>query len=279
MSLKRSRSSSPSEQQLDIQEQKDPFEGPKTTFSDTLGTELIQIAVGENGDQKTFHIHKKILCDRIPHFAQLLEDSHKSIIEFPEAHPNTFDVLMEWVYTDRLRAIFVLDDENAENATTVLHRSWSTKSLYPLADDLSLPELMDRVMDVERRFCCLQSSFYMPNEIKFIYDTVSKNSKLRKYIAELTAYTMRNEGKDLRLSTAQLLSAMQNEDFALDYLKISRRPKINDPRTGSGCRFHIHGKNEKCLAKDHCGEGKATILSVEDLEQKKASSLKKQRVS
>ncbi|TGO67082.1 hypothetical protein BOTNAR_0048g00120 [Botryotinia narcissicola] len=279
MSLKRSRSSSPAEQQLDIQEQKDPFEGLKTTFSDTLGTEVIQIAVGENDDQKTFHIHKKLLCDRIPHFAQLLEDSHKSIIEFPEAHPNTFDVLMEWVHTDRLRAIFVLDDENDENATTYLHRSWSTESLYPLADDLSLPELMDRVMDVERRFECSQSCFYMPEEIKFIYDTVSKNSKLRKYIAELTAYTLRNKGKDLRLSTAQLLSAMENEDFALDYLETSRRFNIKDPRTGPGCRFHVHGKNEKCTAKDYCSEGKVTALSIEELKKKIASPLKKQRLS
>lgn len=237
---------------------------------------MIQIAVGGDGDQKTFHIHKKLLCDRIPHFAQLLKGSHKSIIKYPEAHPNTFDVLMEWVHTDRLREIFVLDEENAQ---TVLHRSWSTESLYPLADDLSLPELMDRVMDVERRFDCSQSSFFMPNEIKFIYDTVPKNSKLRQYVAELTAYTMRNEGEDFRLSTPQLLSAMGNEDFALDYLEISRRSNIKDPRTGSGCRFHVHGKNEKCTAKDYCGEGNVTTLSVEELKKRIVSSLEKQSLS
>ncbi|TGO18343.1 hypothetical protein BTUL_0010g00120 [Botrytis tulipae] len=271
MSLKRSRSGSSNSSTF--KNRKTLSRGSKQLFQ---RTEIVQIVIGEIGDQKTFHIHKKILCDRIPHFAQLLEDSHKSIIEFPEAHPNTFDVLMEWVHRDRLRAIFVLDDENA---TTVLHRSWSTESLYPLADSLSLPELMDRVMDVERRFDGSQSSFFMPDEIKFIYDTVSKNSKLRQYVAELTAYTMRNEGEDFRLSTAQLLSAMENEDFALDYLEISRRSNIKDPRTGSGCRFHVHGKNEKCTAKDYCSEGKATALSVEELQKKIASPLERQRLS
>ncbi|THV47160.1 hypothetical protein BGAL_0330g00030 [Botrytis galanthina] len=279
MSLKRGRSSSPSKQQPDIQEQNDPFKGLNTPFSETstLGIEMIQIVVGKTGDQKTFQIHKKILCDRIPYFAQLLKDSHKSIIKYPEADPNTFDVLVEWTHTDCLRGIYMLQKE--EGPTIATYRSsWSTKSLYLLAENLILPDLMDRLMEVDRRLDCSYNTRYYPGIINYIYNRTPKSSKLRRFVAELTAHAIRNSDGKFPLSTADLLSAMENKEFALDYLEISRRPNIEDPRTGSGCRFHVHGKNEKCTAKDHCGEGKVTALSVEELKKRIASALKKPRL-
>ncbi|TGO33422.1 hypothetical protein BHYA_0247g00120 [Botrytis hyacinthi] len=113
----------------------------RTDGTSTLESEMIQIVVGQTGNQKTFRIHEKILCDKTPFFAQLLKDSHKSIIKYPEADPMNFDVLVEWVRTDCLRGIYMLEKE--EGPKTATYRSWHTELLYLLAENLILPELMD----------------------------------------------------------------------------------------------------------------------------------------
>lgn len=117
----------------------------------------MQIFVGENNDQKTFQTRKKILCGRIPHFAQLLKDSHKSIIDYPQVDPNDFNILLEWVHTDYVRGTCV------RIAPEVIHRLWCHEALHLLADYLCLPKLMDRVMEVLQRFGYSTNTCYKPD--------------------------------------------------------------------------------------------------------------------
>ncbi|TGO28420.1 hypothetical protein BPAE_0028g00690 [Botrytis paeoniae] len=268
MSLKRSRLP-PADQEHDD----DPFKEPWTPFTDVLGTELVQVAVGKNSYKKVFHVHKNILFDKIPYFKELSKNNHKAI-EFPNQVPRTFDVLVEWVHTDCLRGIEML---GGDDQGFVQYRSWDPVCLYQLAAELLLPELMDRVMEVQRRFDDLHCASYDPDGLKEIYEKTSKNSKFRQYTAEVAAHIVRNNAEE-EILTPDLVSAMENKDLAGDYLSISRRATIKDPRKGSGCRFHMHEKNEKCLAKDHRWEGKATILSLEQIKKKRLPPAKRPRL-
>ncbi|KAF7956182.1 hypothetical protein EAE96_005102 [Botrytis aclada] len=269
MSLKRSQLPPADEKDDD-----DPFPEPWTPFTDLLGTEFIQVAVGKYSYRKIFYVHKNILFDKIPHCKELCKNNPKTI-EFPNQVPRTFDVLVEWVHTDRLRGIEILGGYDQD---LVQYRSWDPVCLYRLAEELLLPALMDRVMEVQRRFDDLHCVTYDLDCPGDIYAETSQTSKFRHYTAEVVAYIVRNKAEE-EIRTSRLLSAMENKDFAADYLSISRRVTIEDPRKGSGCRFHMHKKDEKCLAKDHCREGKTTILSPEQIKAKRLPPAKKLKLS
>ncbi|KAF7885915.1 uncharacterized protein EAF02_004424 [Botrytis sinoallii] len=252
----------------------EPFKEPWTPFTDELGTEMVRILIGKNSYKKVFHVHKNILFDKIPCFKELSIDNRK-IVEFPNHVPSAFDVLVEWVYTDCLRGIEIIGGDDQD---FLRYRSWYPACLYQLAEELLLPELMDRVMEVERRFDDQHCPNYDPDSLKELYEKTSKTSKFRQYCAETIAYVVRNKAeKDI--PTPELLSAMDNKDLAGDYLSISRRVTIEDPSKGSGCRFHMHDKSEKCLAKDHPWEGKGTISSHEQIKNKRIPPAKKPRLS
>ncbi|KAF7935061.1 uncharacterized protein EAE98_003106 [Botrytis deweyae] len=251
----------------------EPFKEPWTPFSDELGSEMVRVLIGKNSHKKVFHVHKNILFDKIPCFKELSNNNRK-IVEFPHHVPSTFDVLLEWVHTDCLRGIEIIGGDKH----FVQYRSWDLLCLYQLAEELLLPELMDRVMELHRRLDAIYCVSYDPTGLKRIYERTAKTSKFRQYCAEKVAYVVRNKAeKDI--PTPELLSAMDNKDLAGDYLSISRRVTIEDPSKGSGCRFHMHDKSEKCLAKDRRGEVKVTILSHEQIKKRRIPPAKKPRLS
>jgi hypothetical protein len=73
-----------------------------------LGNDIVTLKVGENEDE--FVVHKKLLCSRIPYFDKMFQDpwqeSVASIATFPEDTPESFDLLITWLYTNTIRYNF-----------------------------------------------------------------------------------------------------------------------------------------------------------------------------
>lgn len=56
---------------------------------------------------KGFFVHKKLLCARIPYFHKMFAwggvKTHKNSAVMPEDSPESFDVLLSWLYSGKLR--------------------------------------------------------------------------------------------------------------------------------------------------------------------------------
>ncbi|KAJ8060754.1 hypothetical protein OCU04_011058 [Sclerotinia nivalis] len=280
MSLKRSRSSPPSMSALTEHNAElvtNISKNESTPYTDSFGTELAQIHVARGNRMKIFHVYKKKLCDKIPHFNHLFEGGHDLFVKLPDTSPPTFDVLIEWIYTDRLRGIEIVKVNDSD--CKIFSMSWDPIQLYILAEKLLLPGLMDRAMEVVRKIDRSEDFYYNQEALKLIYVRTSEGSNIRQYVTKRAAYAVRNYGESSSLSTTDLLSAMENKDFARDYLEVSRNWNLKDPRKGPGCQFHAHWKDEECPAQKYMDEGKITIRKPENSVEKTKPSPKKPKVS
>lgn len=73
-----------------------------------MGEETVKLKVGPTTEkEKVFTVHKKRLCEKIPYFNTMFnggwKESTEQIASFPEDTFDSFDVLLEWVYSDQLR--------------------------------------------------------------------------------------------------------------------------------------------------------------------------------
>jgi hypothetical protein len=77
----------------------------------SLGADIVEIRVG-TAHVRSFMVHKKLLCDKIPHFKKMFEGPWKAtgekIATFPEDDADAFDVLVCWVYNGQLPYVFDL---------------------------------------------------------------------------------------------------------------------------------------------------------------------------
>ncbi|KAF4627909.1 hypothetical protein G7Y89_g10249 [Cudoniella acicularis] len=112
----------------------------------SLGTEMVELYVGP--EKKHFHVHKNILCKKVPYPTKMFESGFKEEIEgmanFPEDSTEAFDLLIEWIYTSNIQPIQLTSKDR-----TI--QEWCPLKFYILAQKLCLPDLMDLVMDAWRQ--------------------------------------------------------------------------------------------------------------------------------
>jgi hypothetical protein len=64
------------------------------------------------------HVHKELLDDNVPHFNKMFNGEFKEAMsrsaEFPEYHPQSFDLLLSWVYRGRYESLSWTEVEIAE---------------------------------------------------------------------------------------------------------------------------------------------------------------------
>lgn len=72
-----------------------------------MGTELVEIQVGKGDKMKSFSVHKKLLCERISFFQKMFAwggtETKDNVARLPEDQPQSFDVLLSWLYSGKLR--------------------------------------------------------------------------------------------------------------------------------------------------------------------------------
>ncbi|KAI9642140.1 hypothetical protein NHQ30_008942 [Ciborinia camelliae] len=209
-----------------------------TSFIDSIGTDMVNIYVGYDGldwDEKLFRVHRKLICRQCPYFANIFEGRRKTA-RLPYDSPELFDVLLEWIYTGKLRSMdYILSNVDI------------TSSLYVFASHLSLTAAANSIIDSIRQKHHDDDDHYGAEEITTIYVKTACNSPLREYAMELFVYVFRAEEETL-VSNDDVLSLFEIPPLKNDFLRVSRSISVEDPRE-SGCRFHIHGRNDVCEAK------------------------------
>ncbi|TGO18344.1 hypothetical protein BTUL_0010g00130 [Botrytis tulipae] len=207
-------------------------------FVDSVGTDMVDIHIGRDDDKKIFHVHKKKICAHSSYFKDFFGKG-KRVTRLSNVSPKLFDILIEWIYTDKLR----LSRKSISNSESY--------SLYQLAELLVLNAAMDKIMTFIRSRHCKKNFYFKARIIKGIYYNTFWNSQLRAYAIELFFYTLRGDTAEKKkvITNWDVESLLKVEGFNRDFIKLSRQITIEDPRA-SGCRFHVHEEDDVCEEAD-----------------------------
>ncbi|KAF7956580.1 hypothetical protein EAE96_003914 [Botrytis aclada] len=193
---------------------------------------MVDIRVGE--ELELFRVHKSLLCTRVPYFNKMFNsgfsESKTNSAVLREDNTEAFDVLVGWVYSNRLPPY---------------DNSWDPVEVYILADKICLTELMDEVMDA------LQTKFLLISpEALVIYNRLPKGSKLRLFALDVVTFDFSTSRRN-NLTLLVDVNA-KNEEFALDFLTriqryVGSRTAFPSPYKSDSCAYHCHEEG-KCTS-------------------------------
>ncbi|TVY42483.1 hypothetical protein LSUB1_G003275 [Lachnellula subtilissima] len=211
---------------------------------------MVKLWVGEQ-DPKLYRVHKSILCQTIPYFNSMFKSGFKEASEntatFPEDPPESFEILLEWVYSGKLRPS-VQVNTSATNQSI----EWDCVTMYTLADKLCLSSLKDEILDSIRASHRKYNLLFTISETADNYDQMSEKSTLRAYALDTLLYTFSTQRNVSGWPTSELKDALVgNADLCTDFLTKLRdnlffNRRVRDPRDGKNCDYHSHGKDAEC---------------------------------
>jgi len=227
------------------------------TLARTLGNTMIDIYVGTGAQTKQFHIHKALLCAKIPYFDKMFNSGFKEEIQnkahLPEDDPESFDILQEWIYTGTLPKYRITKEQGKGTVA-----NFSSKRLYALVDKLCLDSLKDQIAtDI---LAASETGNILPSlaDIGDMIDHLPETSAFRRYFVLALVFIMHGlPKKDQILSlwpTRGLSDLLEGHPkVSLAYVKAVRKLPLGrvaeDPRTMSRCTFHGHRDGEACPVK------------------------------
>ena len=207
---------------------------------------MIDVFVG--AEQKKFHLHRDLLCDRSEYFKACFEGNFKEAQQkelfLPEEDIESFDLFVRWLYGAPLKEVSSDDDLLIYLALIVL------------ANKLCLEYLRNETMDHILRFHRRTPGSVRYECLHYIYQNISSQDHIRNYSVclaawmtvwklqpQLTADCIRliREGGDLavdftfRLSIFHAMSKGDHEAIA-----------CLDPRKVSNCLYHKHNSTPVC---------------------------------
>jgi hypothetical protein len=110
--------------------------------------EMVDLYIGPN--KVHFCVHKELLCDKIPYFDKMFRGHFEATMNsatFPEDTPESFDLLVEWVYSGSIRPLVATTPEPGSRRYPQGALSYLFTQFYGLASKIRMPELMDKIMD------------------------------------------------------------------------------------------------------------------------------------
>ncbi|KAF2252573.1 hypothetical protein BU26DRAFT_562308 [Trematosphaeria pertusa] len=151
----------------------------RTNASDFSTT--AEILVGP--DRTRYLIHTSLLTKQSPYFraaltSSFLEASTQSI-SLPDIHPETFTLLVEWLYNATLKPLPFKEDKPAYY--TLLH-------LYILADRLCFEGLRNHIVDAISDLAESTNSVLTPSDTRLLYEGVREDAKIRELVLDLFAF-------------------------------------------------------------------------------------------
>ncbi|TGO48339.1 hypothetical protein BCON_0243g00110 [Botryotinia convoluta] len=109
--------------------------------------EMVDLIVGP--EKAVFRVNKSLLCNQIPYFDKMFNGGFKEatdgLASFPEDFPEAFDILIQWIYSGRLRWFDI--------GTAAAGASWDFLKFYCLAEKICLTQLADLALDIYREIC------------------------------------------------------------------------------------------------------------------------------
>ncbi|KAF7886918.1 uncharacterized protein EAF02_003565 [Botrytis sinoallii] len=197
-------------------------------------TEIVDLIVGPK--EALFLVHKSFLRNKIQYFDKMFNGGFKEAKEnsakFPEDLPESFDILIEWVYSGHVRFYEVGDNAGPEN--------WNFLCFYALAEKLGLTQLEDRALDIYRHSCRAKNSNFGMDWATNAYQITPEGAALRRYTIQVLVWrfhTQENLGSNLN---DHFIKAMQSDnDLFADYMLTLRKhvkvgaptdPRVIDPK-------------------------------------------------
>lgn len=206
---------------------------------------MVDITVGP--EKKLFRVYKKLLCDKVPYFAKMFGTGFKEAVEgqaeFPEDKPESFGLLMEWIYFGTFAELAYLPNSLVWN--------WDALALYALSEKMWIIELKDRVMDQLYDLNKQEKAFLSPTSIETVYANTADGSPLRRYACRIFRYGLLQvvDHEEWKVEKTQKVMS-RREDLAKDVLLLMRGTSGSAARLPfeqfQKCDFHHHGKDETC---------------------------------
>lgn len=139
------------------------------------GDNFVDIYV--SAEKRKFRVNTSFLCNKLVFFKSLSNGNFAGTESQTVTMNNTaeldFDVLVEWIYTAKLRTF--------DPAAPPAH-NWSPVSLYQLAHTSSAKDLMDQIISLWLRYLRSKTNVPSVEEVAFVYRCLPLGSPLRRLV-------------------------------------------------------------------------------------------------
>jgi hypothetical protein len=210
-------------------------------------------------EQRLFYVHKDLICNKIPYFYEIFSSyigDPNSYISLPYDDDASFDVLIEWVYSGKLRSIHATPPAVNSSPTSTSTLAWDPFSLYLLASKLLLQPLQDTIMDIWVSNLSNTARSPTPETCRLVYSQTVSNSPPRRLFAQCVASIIVGQHRLHDFSSndwsiGDSTSLIQQEpDLLSDVLAVLKtHPFVTTYDVFwkfPACYFHGHGENETC---------------------------------
>lgn len=170
--------------------------------------------------QESYTVHKDLICAKSPVFEAACNGNFiegiQGIVRLPEDKPETFVLLLEWLYTERVA--------ESDNAKVV---DWhGIASLYVLAEKLQIHEIKNSVVDTWIRKA--EDTKEIPlHEVPYVYYNTPEGAPLRQLLVDMVACDGETE------SVRQAMDGLPWEfllDLAVTLLRLRRQDASSNTR-------------------------------------------------
>lgn len=177
------------------------------------------------------------------------KEATENTATFPEDSPESFGLLVEWIYTGIVRPLVTISDNNTNN--------YSVRDFYALAETLCLTVLKDTTLSGFQKF---ELNNRLMMDVEFLrqrWKASAEGSGLRLYTIDSLVYIFQalTTKNDLKIwPTAELMGLGKDSPGLLlaafekirQHIHAGTSPK--DPRQAV-CDYHSHDKDEECTVK------------------------------
>ncbi|TGO34766.1 hypothetical protein BHYA_0183g00180 [Botrytis hyacinthi] len=214
-------------------------------------TEMVDLIVGP--EEALFRVHKSFLCNKIPYFDRMFNggfiEAKENSAKFPEDGPESFDILIEWVYSGYIRFYEVGVSDSPE--------SWNFIRFYALAEKLGLTQLEDHALDLYRQSSKVKNATFDMSWATKAYEITPQGSALRRYAIQVLVWRFHTqEDSDFNVNDHFIQTMESDHDLFTDFMLALRKhvkvvtptdPRIIDPQIPvTRCEYHGHTKDEDC---------------------------------
>lgn len=217
-----------------------------------LGEDIVKLVVGSDDEAKTFPVHRKRLCQKVPYFEAMFNgpyiEGQTQSAKMPEDDPIAFQSMLAWVYLDTIEH-FTAKSTKGGPILDMTHYI----TLYALAEKYNITELADMTMDYMLRESVMPNCFPRPDQIKICYELTHAESKLRVFVSRCFAYltlTLKDDHAKGLWNKDKLYDLMvEVPDLGKDALLLLRHQAgktIPDPRIAPPCDYHQHAAEDPC---------------------------------
>ncbi len=180
-----------------------------------LGSDVVNVYVGKT--QTHQRLHQDLVCDHSAFFKAAFHggfrESQIGGLYLPADNEDTFDVLVEWLYTKRL------DDDQLTD--------WTLCDLYLQSDKFQIAKLQCLAMEAVRENFRLYQQAPTCGLVRRVFENTQESDPLRRYLTDVVAFMIRT-GRAKTEDYKRILEA--RSPFAVELGKATEKLNGGKPR-------------------------------------------------